>query len=390
MDFSFDISTLQWTLFELSLLAVAVAAVAFIARVLPLRRRMRASESVPEPESYENAAVIVYSNDEAADLDVMLPQVLAQDYPAGFEAIVVNEGDSPAVRETVSTLQITHRNLYLTATPDGARNLSRKKLAITLGIKATRQPVVVLTTAAARIPSDRWLRGIMRHFTPDGSVEVVLGYAAPDPYEDSSLGARTRSFDSVAEAAAWVSPAISRHPWRGIEHNIAYRRELFFNNKGFSRHLNLRHGDDDIFISEIARRDNTVVDLSPDTFVEVPGANSHRAFKLRSARRRFTERFIRRRPRFVGAIGFGAYFMAPLLALVGALLSPMNGFGWACTATVIVLWVMAGMLWRPAMNVLHGRRLFLTLPALAFTRPVRQTWRNVRGVLFHGKRYTWE
>ena len=113
MDFSFDISTLQWTLFELSLLAVAVAAVAFIARVLPLRRRMRASESVPEPESYENAAVIVYSNDEAADLDVMLPQVLAQDYPAGFEVIVVNEGDSPAVRETVSTLQITHRNLYL-------------------------------------------------------------------------------------------------------------------------------------------------------------------------------------------------------------------------------------------------------------------------------------
>ena len=51
---------------------------------------------------------------------------------------MVNEGESAAVTDVVSTMQLTHRNLYLTCTPDGVRNLSRKKLAITLGIKATR------------------------------------------------------------------------------------------------------------------------------------------------------------------------------------------------------------------------------------------------------------
>jgi len=388
MDFTPDISSLQWTLFELALLAVAVAFCAFMARVMPLCRRSRSAATPSEPT--EKAAVIVYSNDENADLEAMLPQVLHQDYAPGFEVIVVNEGDSPAVRDIVSTLQIAHNNLYLTSTPDGARNLSRKKLAITLGIKATRYPVVVLTTAASRINSDRWLHGIMRHFGADSPVEVVIGYASAAPYDDRSAGSRARSFDSVAEAAAWISPAISGRPWRGVEHNLAYRRELFFRNKGFSRHLNLRHGDDDIFISEIARGDNTAVDISPETFVEVPGSNNRRAFRLRAERRRFTKRFIRHRPRFVGTIGFGAYFLAPLLALAGAALSPFNNFAWACAATVLAMWYAAGMIWRPAVKALHGRRLMLTLPMLAFSRPARQGWRNARSMISHGKRYTWE
>lgn len=389
MNFSFDISPLQWTLLELALLAVIVALGAFMARVLPLRRHARRADG-DEPDVYEQAAVIVFSSDEASDLEAVLPQILGQDYPVPFEVIVVNEGDSAAVRDTVADLQLAHRNLYLTSTPDGARNLSRKKLAITLGIKATRLPVVVLTTASARIGSDRWLRAMMRHFSSDSPVEVVLGYAAPDPYDDRAFGSRVRSFDSIAEGAAWVSPAVSRHPWRGTEHNLAYRRDLFFRNKGFSRHLNLRHGDDDIFISEIARGDNTAVELSPESFVEVPGANSHHAFKLRTARRRFTERFIRRRPRFIGSVGFGAYFLAPLLAVAAGVLSPLNGFGWACATLVLLLWYLTGLLWRPAVKILHGRRLCLTLPLLAFSRPARQSWRNARALLFHGKRYTWE
>ncbi len=390
MYFSFDISSLQWAMLEFSLLAVTVAFCAFLARIVPIRRSSRRNNPAPAQGTFEDAAVIVYSNDEPTALEALLPELLGQDYPACFEVIVVNEGDSPEVRDAVATLQIAHRNLYITNTPDGARNLSRKKLAITLGIKATRCPVVVLTTAGCRIGSDQWLRRIMRHFSPDSPVEVVLGYASAAPYDDRSFGSRARSFDYVAESAAWISPAISGHPWRGIEHNVAYRRELFFNNKGFSRHLNLRHGDDDIFISEIANAGNTAVELSPESIVEVPGANSHKAFKIRSARRRFTERFIRRRPRFIGTVGFGAYLLAPLPAAASASMSPLNWFGWTCAAAILILWYAAGLVWMPAVKILNGRRLCLTVPFLALTRPLRLSWRYIRSTLSHGKRYTWE
>ena len=104
----------------------------------------------------------------------LLPRLLEQRYEPGFEVIVVNEGGSVATSDVVSMLASQHRNLYLTYTPDGARSLSRKKLALMLGIKAAQNRVVVHTMATATITSPLWLASIMRHFS-DPSVEVVLG-----------------------------------------------------------------------------------------------------------------------------------------------------------------------------------------------------------------------
>lgn len=390
MYFSFEITQLQWSLLQVALALVLVALGVFTSRILAVNRAARRSAEDEISDSFENVAVIVYSNDDAGDLASLLPRILEQDYPACFEIIVVNEGDSPVVRETVSDLQMTHSNLYLTSTPDGARNLSRKKLAITLGIKATRMPVVVLTTADTVIPSDKWLRTICRHFITGSPTEVVLGYAAPPPYEDKAAGTRARSFDHVADSAAWISPAIKGKPWRGTGHNIAYRRDLFFRNKGFSRHLNLRDGDDDIFVSEIARPGNTMIELSPDARVEVPGANSPRAYRHRMARRRFTERFISHRPHIAGTLGFASYMLAPLPAIGAAALSPANIFGWAACAGIAALWCATGMIWRPLMTTLNGRRLMLTLPLLAATRPLRKTYTAIRCLIKPDKRYTWE
>lgn len=393
MQSMFDISPVQWFLLEASLLLLLVAFAAFLARVLPLRRHAdRDADPLQplEPETFSKCAVVVYSKDEAGELNELLPQILGQDYPEDFEVIVVNEGESASVSEVVGDFQIAHKNLYLTNTPDGARNLSRKKLAITLGIKATRMPVVVLTSAGCRIGSPLWLRAMMRHFSHDATTEVVLGFAAAPPYDDKAMGARARSFDFVADSAAWVSPAISGHPWRGTEHNLAYTRELFFRNKGFSRHLNLRNGDDDIFISEIANGDNTAVELSPDGLVEVPGALSPRAFRDEKARRSFTSRFIRRRPRVVGGLGFTCYFLVPLLAIAAGLVTPRNWVPWAAAGVVVALWYAVGLVWHFAVASLHGRRLFLTIPFLAFSRPIRKLRRGLRSIFSHSKRYTWE
>lgn len=390
MYFSLEITQLQWTLLQAALILTLAALIVFTARILAVKRAARRSAEDEISDSFENVAVIIYSNDDAGDLAALLPRILGQDYPADFEIIVVNEGDSPSIRETVSELQMTHSNLYLTSTPDGARNLSRKKLAITLGIKAARMPVVVLTTAGTTIQSDKWLRTMCRHFITGSPTEIVLGYAAPPPYEDKAPGMRARSFDHVVDSAAWISPAIKGRPWRGTGHNIAYRRELFFRNKGFSRHLNLRDGDDDIFVSEITRAGNTMIELSPEACVEVPGANSPRAYRHRMARRRFTERFISRRPHLAGSAGFASYMLAPLPALAAAAMSPANIFGWAACAGVLVLWCATGMIWRQLMTTLNGRRLMLTLPLLAATRPLRKTYTAIRCLLKPDKRYTWE
>ena len=109
---------------------------------------------------------------------------------------------------------------------------------------------------------------------------------------------------SYSDTVAWLSDAIAGKAWRGTEYNLAYRRDTFFRNKGFSSCLNLRHGDDDIFVSQVATRANTAVELSDESVVTVPGSNTLRALRDRNVQRRFTRRFIHRRPRLLGAMGW--------------------------------------------------------------------------------------
>lgn len=395
MIFGLDIIPVQAVLLEISLAATLVSLGVFLLKIMPVsRRRARCDEDAARATalraSREGASIIVYSVDEASRLEELLPQLLAQQYDAEYEVIVVNEGDSLQVTQLVADMQLQHRNLYLTHTPDGARNLSRKKLALTLGIKAARYPVVVLTAADAVIDSPHWLALMMSNFSPDSHIEVVLGYACAAPYDDRAFGSRTRSFDFVADSAMWIADALAGHPWRGTEFNLAYRRELFFRSKGFSSNLNLRDGDDDIFISRVATASNTAVELAMESIVEVPGYNSPASARRRDIRRRFTRRFIRRRPRFLARLGWSCYTIALLLPLAAIAIPPYTPASIAAGVAVLCCWYPAGLVWRRAMTALCGRRLLFTLPFLAATRVPRQMLRCVFSRFRHAKRYTWE
>ncbi len=359
--------------------------------VAACRRRSDKERSDKPDAAFLPASVVVFSQGDADSLTEILRQILTQDYPAPFEVIVVNEGESSDVRDAVSMLRSAHSNLYLTFTPEGVVNLSRKKLGVTLGIKAARYDIVVLTTTAVDIVSSLWLRRIMAPFDKDGHAEIVLGYSFVDPDEDHSFGSRSRAFDSVADSTRWLSAAIAGKPFRGTEFNIAYRREAFMRNKGFARSLNLCYGDDDIFISEIARRHNTAVELSEESIVRLRHGNHPRFFMERVLRRFFTEKFIRRRPRILTVLT-GWLQLAAIAAGVGAaVISAPNMQPTAIAAVLILLMFALDIyIWRSAARALKSRMLFLTIPWFSVTYPFRHALRRVRSRFGRLKKYTWD
>ena len=338
--------------------------------------------------SLEPASVVVYAQDEAESLARLLPKLLGQNYPAGFEVIVVNEGASEATSDVVSALSMSHKNLYLTFTPDGARNLSRKKLGMMLGIKAARNRVVVNTTAGVEIESPLWLTSMMRNFKNDGT-EVVIGYALPAD-TDTRMGRRRRAFDFTARAVAWLTSAISGRPYRGTEFNIAYTRELFFRNKGFSRSLNLRYGDDDIFISEIATGANTAVELSPESMVRIAFRNHRRGHAELLRRHLFTGRYVSHASRRLMALGGWLLWCVTGCAVAAAVISLPNLVP-AIAGAVIILatLIWTAIVWRNALTRLQSRRMLFTLPWLAMTLPLRNMAHTVAARLRKGHDFTW-
>lgn len=397
MIFHFDLQVSIIILLALSLLCLVCVIFAYVLRVRRVTRYARLQNSelpdFDDPdrqpiEGLEPASVVVYAQDQAESLEQLLPQLLGQEYAPGFEIIVVNEGESEATRDIVDTLRITHRNLYLTYTPDGARNLSRKKLALMLGIKAARNRVVVNTTAGVLIDSPHWLEMMMRNFT-DKSIEVVLGYAVPCN-TDSGIGKRCRAFDTIAAGVTWLTSAIVGKPYRGTEFNVAYTRDIFFKNKGFSRSLNLRHGDDDIFISEIANGYNTAVELSEPSIVRCNFYNHKRAIDELMRRHQFTGHFINKASRRYMA--FGAWMMWATLgtAVAAAVLALPNLIPAAVAVAIfLILFLTVTLVWRKSLRTLGSRSMFFTLLWFAMTMPMRKAARAVRYRLHKGRNYTW-
>ncbi len=394
MTFSPNIPPLSlWLLAGSFTCLLLLAAIYFFRfRTVHTYRRRADRERPDKPEAdYMPASVIVCSQGDAENLEQLLNTLLNQDYPCAYEVIVVNEGESADVKDVVAMLRPKHQNLYLTFTPEGVVNLSRKKLALTLGVKAARYDIAVLTTTAAEIMSDKWLRRIMFRFNRGNDVDIVLGYAYIDPTEDSKRGKRRRAFDYVAESMRWLGVAVAKKPFRGTEYNLAYRKSVFLKNKGFARSLNLRYGDDDIFISEISNGKNTQIELSDESMVRIRYGNHPRLSKERTFRRFTTESHIRRRPRFLMGLTGWLQIAAIASGTAAAVESYPNMQAAAIALAIIVLMLALDIsTWRKSMAALKSRKLLLTIPYFSITYPLHRACQRIRARLSKGKKYTYE
>lgn len=342
-----------------------------------------------EPSAYPAVSVIVYSEDDAENLEVLLPQILEQEYPGHFEVIVVNDGAVSSTKDVIARLEQRYSNLYMTFTPLESRSLSRKKLAVTLGIKAARYEVIMLTTGDCRIESKTWLRAMARHFV-EGK-EVVIGYSTPlIPDDTPNPWKRLHSFDSVRTAIEYLSWAIAGRPYRGDCHNLAYRRSLFFKNKGFSRSLHLKYGDDDVFVNEVANKRNTAVELSTASIVEVLSPYpqiSHRNSKLRYC---YTAKKLKTSARlFFGSSSLAWWCLtasAVALSLTGLpSFLPMIVSG----ALWLILTITLMCTWRKSSLALGSRPIFLTFPWFMTIEPLYNFYYCIKSYIKRGSNLTW-
>ncbi len=357
-------------------------------RVTSVWRHRRDSARMDLPAELPPVSVIVYTEDNPSSLTRQLEILLQQDYPAPFEVIIVNDGSSEDVKDIFNRLSVQYRNLFQTYIPDEAHFLSRRKLAITLGIKGAHYDHVLIVDASSQVNSRRWLKSMARHFA-DGK-DVVLGYAVYDKYDDEKMGKRLRSFDTVADAVTYFSAAISGNPYRGHGGNMGLNRKLFFKYKGFSRSLNLHNGEDDIFISEIANGENCAVELSSESIVMLKDEHPRRVHRRWKWSHVFTGKRVSCRSRMMFGIyshlawsHFGAGLGAAIVALPNDVPAAIALLFWVAT------WVVIALAWRKASRVLKGRKLFMTIPWFVLMRPFYNLYYRIVERRHRKESFTW-
>ena len=190
-------------------------------------------------------SVIITASDQEEVLAKHLPLILEQDYP-DFEVIVVDDNSKDDTKELLERLCKQYANLYMTHTSDSIRYVSHKKLALTLGIKAAKKEWLVFTEANCYPMTNQWLARLSRHC--NDNADVVLGYSN---YERTAgFASLCRMYDALLQQLRLLGITLLGCGYMGIGRNMVYRRELFFTHKGYSRHLDLERGEDDLFIYE--------------------------------------------------------------------------------------------------------------------------------------------
>lgn len=354
-----------------------------------LRREEETLENLPDSD-LPPVSLIIYANNAGDRLRGLVEELERQNYPE-FELIVVNDGSTDMTREIVENLQKEYSNLKYTFVSDTAKNVSHVKVAYTLGIKAADYDVVVTTAADCHPASPDWLRLLCAPFA-DSEVDLSLGYSYV-PREVQKDSARWgRAFDVTTVNAQWLGSALAGHPFRGDQYNLAFRKKLFFDNKGYASSTALKGGHDDVFVNQVASGANSRVVLHPDSFVvrDMDADQVARLYRDDRERRIFMTRYLH-----TGAFrlqGFNSVCIWLTLAcVVGAIaVSAPNFFPVAvCAGIMLLMWGYEICVYRRTAKVLRSIRLWWSVPLFWALRPIVSSHRRRRAFADSSRHFTW-
>ncbi len=265
-----------------------------------------------EKSQQHPVSVIVCARDEAGNLARNLPGVLVQTYPTTHEVIVVNHNSQDDTRYLLDEFKKTFKGLHAVNLEQEALGIPGKKYPLSIGIKEAKYEIVLLTDADCVPASEFWIQKMQDGFDTD--TEIVLGYGSY--HKRPGLLNKLIRYETYHTGLQYLSYALAGIPYMGIGRNLAYKKALFFQNKGFSSINHIPGGDDDLFINKVANRVNTRIVVDEDTITLSEPKKTFGNWIRQKTRHYSTARYYKPRHKFLlGMYSFSFFLFYPLFIL---------------------------------------------------------------------------
>lgn len=218
----------------------------------PLSDEEHSEEDLEKPTT-KGVSILIPTHDNVHELERNLPSFLQQDY-ADYQVIVVCDKSDNDTIDLLKRLEADHSHLYHTFIPDSSRYMSRKKLQITVGVKAAKHEWIILTEPTCKATTDQWLKAMVNQCEEPN--HLVLGYVALDEETGGY-----RRFENIRTAYYLLRRAQRSYGYRSHMTNIAFRRSDFLHENGYQGNLHLERGEYDFLVNKYGALGNTVVEL---------------------------------------------------------------------------------------------------------------------------------
>jgi cellulose synthase/poly-beta-1,6-N-acetylglucosamine synthase-like glycosyltransferase len=251
-------------------------------------------------------SVVVCAHDEEENLRQLIPKLLRQNYSA-YEIIIVEDRSNDGTFDLLLDLTKQYSNLKMVRVVAKPDHIHGKKFAITLGIKAAKHEWILLTDADCK-PHENWISQMATQMTQTN--QIVLGYS---PYirRKGVLNSFIR-FETQLTAIQMFGFAHLGRPYMGIGRNLAYRKSLFLDTKGFNNYLEVIGGDDDLFVNQHGGYVQVGTVLHPDASVYSIPKSSRNDYLTQKTRHLSVGKFYRT----VDQVNIGVFAVSAILGLL--------------------------------------------------------------------------
>tara|TARA_B100000809_G_C15111440_1_gene520759 strand:- start:787 stop:1899 length:1113 start_codon:yes stop_codon:yes gene_type:complete len=256
-------------------------------------------------------SVIICAKNEARNLKENLPFIVSQSYPT-FEIVLINDSSSDDTMEVMETFKKDNDTIKIVHVEPVEKFWGNKKYALTLGIKAAKYNTLLFTDADCKPLSKHWISEMSARF--DSEKALVLGYGPYQKTKGSLLNLLIR-FETFMTAIQYFSYTTIGLPYMGVGRNLAYRKELFFEANGFINHMDIKSGDDDLFVNQIATPKNTTICISKSSFTESIPKRTFKSWCLQKRRHISTASHYKLKHKILLALFYCSQFLFWIVAI---------------------------------------------------------------------------
>jgi len=204
-------------------------------------------------------SVIIAAHNAGKNLKQLIENLYRQHY-SNFEVIIVDDRSDEKNRNLLEEVKSEFPSLRSIRIEETPPNIDAKKYALSLGIKAAKYDIILLTDSDCLPSSPTWISGMASGF--DDNTQIILGFSDYRRYP-GLLNYFIR-FETIFTAIQYMGSALLGNPYMGVGRNIAYKKAFFLKEKGFSGFQKVVGGDDDLFVNKRASRRNTAVVMGKD------------------------------------------------------------------------------------------------------------------------------
>lgn len=308
----------------------------------------------PEGRQYKTTvSVLIAARNEEEKLEKTILDILAQNYPADLlQLIVVDDHSTDRTSEII--LSFAPQGVKLIKLNENQALNSYKKKAITEAIKLSHSELIVTTDADCRMGTE-WLKTIV-DFYEAGDYKMISSPVAF--FEEKNSFEEMQSLEFLFLIGLGAAGIGNNMPSTCNGANLAYRRDVFFELKGFHGIDDLASGDDELFLHKVASAYPGGIGFckSADAIVYTHAKSSLKEFIQQ--RKRWASKSTRYKNRGIVVLGISVWLFN-LMIILNFLAGFLDPVFWYLSLMSIILKMLAELIFLIPVCSFAGRKTLL-------------------------------